>query len=670
MSSGKNPLVLMMALSVPGAAHALGLGDIHVDSALNERLAAEIDIVGATEVDLTDLRAKIANRETFLRYGADRPAFLSSATFKVTQDAEGRPVLAIRSTESFTDPVVNLLVDVSWRTGELVRQYTLLLDPPGFAVPRAAAPVTEAKPQNVAPSVAPTVEPAVVASAASSVEPSVAPAVASTEQVNPTGAERAGRKTTHIKVGAKATLRGIAWRIGERSESGLQTMMLAIFRANPAAFDGNINRLHLGALLTIPSSAEVEKISKAEAKREIHAQMAAWRSGVRAVLASRAIPAAPAAAALPAATTADATPAAAEPVGATPGTHSPAVATNSNDAAPGAPEAAVAEALSQRVKSLEQELNELNKVLRSENDQLRELQKLAARTAQPAAIVEARREKPKSGHAVLTATLTGIGIMAAALAALYFRFRRREPKIHDDRSHDITIVADDIVAGDTSAVIADRPQYTAQEPEHRRETVSKPDVSMDAQDSTPHGTPDSRQPDTAATLTQPLLPIISAAGPVARAGIGGDSVSRITASEATMNMHVDTVNLRVGATRLDYNFLDLDMTAQHVQMPSVLNENAVVKERRTNLADVLKLAIEREPDRHDLRMKLLELYYSAAATNRQAFLDVVQKFARNHDYLPPDQWDKVAFMGRQIASESPLFAEESTADDDDLANCA
>jgi hypothetical protein len=69
-------------------------------------------------------------------------------------------------------------------------------------------------------------------------------------------------------------------------------------------------------------------------------------------------------------------------------------------------------------------------------------------------------------------------------------------------------------------------------------------------------------------------------------------------------------------------------------------------------------------------MKLLELYYSAAATNRQAFLDVVQKFARNHDYLPPDQWDKVAFMGRQIASESPLFAEESTADDDDLANCA
>ena len=132
MSNGKNPLVLMMALSMPGAANAIGLGDIHVDSGLNERLAAEIDIVGATALDLSDLRAAVANRDTFVRYGVDRPAFLSSATFKVTQDGQGRPVLAVRSTESFTEPVVNFLVDLRWTHGELVRQYTLLLDPPGF----------------------------------------------------------------------------------------------------------------------------------------------------------------------------------------------------------------------------------------------------------------------------------------------------------------------------------------------------------------------------------------------------------------------------------------------------------------------------------------------------------------------------------------------------------
>src|SRR3984957_5574471 len=140
MSSGKNPLVLMMALTMPGAAQALGLGEIHVDSGLNERLAAEIDIVGATALDLSDLRAAVANRETFLRYGVDRPGFLSSTTFKVTQDSQGRPVLAVRSSESFTDPVVNFLVDLHWRNGEMIRQYTLLLDPPGFAASMPAAP--------------------------------------------------------------------------------------------------------------------------------------------------------------------------------------------------------------------------------------------------------------------------------------------------------------------------------------------------------------------------------------------------------------------------------------------------------------------------------------------------------------------------------------------------
>ena len=133
MPSGKNPLMLMMALSVPGAAHAIGLGDIHVDSALNENFAAEIDIVGATALELTDLRASVANREVFLRYGADRHAFLSSATFKVVQDSHGRPVLAVRSSESFTEPVVNFLVDLNWHNGELVRQYTVLLDPAEYS---------------------------------------------------------------------------------------------------------------------------------------------------------------------------------------------------------------------------------------------------------------------------------------------------------------------------------------------------------------------------------------------------------------------------------------------------------------------------------------------------------------------------------------------------------
>jgi pilus assembly protein FimV len=694
MSSGKNPLMLMMALSVPGAAHALGLGDIHVDSGLNERLAAEIDIVGANALELAGLRAAVASREIFQRYGADRPGFLSSATIKVTQDSQGRPVLAIRSTESFTEPVVNLLVDLTWGHGELVRQYTLLLDPAGFAsVPPAPIP-TLGKTNRLAASnnpVSPNV-PAAPAAATPIVETKTQTAARqvdpSVDQSEPKGTERAVRKTTHIKVGAKATLRGVAWRVGERSEPDLQRMMIAIFRANPTAFDGNINRLHRGAVLTIPSHAEAAAISKAEAKREVHAQMTAWHS-----------------------------PAPVAGAGTRPN------AAVSSGAIDGLSVTSESQALGRRVQSLEQELTEMKGVLDSERDQLIELRQQDARAGKPVLTVapqtvgtpqvantpqvidapqaanvpqavDTPHAQPKPGHTALIPVVAGLGLLSAALAALYVGLRRRVPTLKGSRnevaaappgsaiesaiesatesaadsSADTTVAVVDAGAvaseGMVDALLAGTPGQ-AQGPVRGRgqdgaQTYASDDTQIDEE-----ALAASHEDD----ATHPMLPIISAGPPAGRSEISTSAASRAAELEQTVNLQVETSNLRMQTTRLDYNLLDLDMTVQHVHMPSALNEHAVVKERRTNLADVLKLAIEREPDRHDLRMKLLELYYSAAATNRKAFLEVVQKFARDRDYLQTEQWDKIAFMGRQIASDNPLFTEESAADDD-LANCA
>ena len=209
-------------------------------------------------------------------------------------------MLAVRSTESFTEPVVNLLVDLHWSHGEVVRQYTLLLDPAGFAsalpAPAAssdlvasnvpAAPRVPAMP-NV-PATPPVATPVVETKTQTVARQADAP----TDQTD-AGAERAMRKTTHIKVGAKATLRGVAWRVGLRSESDLQRMMIAIFRANPNAFDGNINRLHRGAVLTIPSHAEAAAISTIDAQREVHAQMTSWRTFAGAVAANGGLAATP-----------------------------------------------------------------------------------------------------------------------------------------------------------------------------------------------------------------------------------------------------------------------------------------------------------------------------------------------------------------------------------------
>jgi pilus assembly protein FimV len=656
MSSGKNPLMLMMALAMPGAAHALGLGDIHVDSALNERLVAEIDIVGATPEELADLRAAVASRETFLHFGAERAAFLPSTTFKIAQDSRGRPVLAVRSTDPFTEPLVNFVVDVRWHNGQLVREYTLLLDPPGFG---AAAPAS-------APSA-----PAAPAAPLTAAAPAATPVA---RRVDPPADQtaRSGvvRKTTHIKVGAKATLRGIAWRVGERSDSDLQKMMIAIFRANPSAFDGNINRLYRGATLTIPSVAEVGAISAAEAKQEFHAQMVAWRGSTRTV-AVRGTSATGATAAPP-----------------------PIAAENTS---------ASVEPLNLRVQSLEKELSDMKGVLESENNQLQAMQRQSEHaanatpgTAQPPlpdalpdasptvataqiidvpVTVEAQRTvavppvetPPKQEYVV--ALVAGLGTLAAALAALYFRIRRRvavQPRLDSDANIDAAsakaVVA---VAMAPDAAAAD----VAAEDSAVSDVIGAPQVrSLFAPAAVSEHGAEVRAPAAPAAddATNPMLPIL---GPMARRSEIAGAGSPTAPQDTTVSLKVDTVNLRMSSTHLDYNLVDLDMTAQHVQMPSVLNEHAVVKERRTNLADVLRLAIEREPDRHDLRMKLLELYYSAAATNRQGFLDVVQKFARDRDYLNADQWDKIAFMGRQIASDNPLFAEE-LASDDDLANCA
>ncbi len=270
--------------------------------------------------------------------------------------------------------------------------------------------------------------------------------------------------------------------------------------------------------------------------------------------------------------------------------------------------------------------------------------------------------RAKSDFAALS-IVGGLGVLGSALAALYFRMRRRTPppQASSVGSNAGAVGPAETVPSMTALHTTESAVAITYGPVHEHMSV------VDSGDT---------RPDLQAILeprrneaTQPLLPIISTGEPAGHSSIGSGSFSR--AQDPTVNMRADQGTIRMDPTRLDYNLLDLDMTAQHVHLPSELNE-PVRKERRTNLADVLKLAIEREPERHDLRLKLLELYYSAAATNRQGFLDVVQKFAHERQHLTADQWERIASMGRQIAAENPLFVDQSLmeAAEDDLADCA
>src|SRR6202046_4797182 len=129
----------------PSSAWALGLGEIHLNSALNEPMNAEIDLVAATPDELTALRATLADKDAFSRYGIDRPPFLSTLTFKVGKGKDGRDALLVRSTDAIPEPFVTFLVDVNWARGHLMREYTVLLDPPVYTPGESAsstAPVT------------------------------------------------------------------------------------------------------------------------------------------------------------------------------------------------------------------------------------------------------------------------------------------------------------------------------------------------------------------------------------------------------------------------------------------------------------------------------------------------------------------------------------------------
>src|SRR5271165_671132 len=136
----------------PSVSWALGLGEIHLNSALNEPMNAEIDLIAATPDELTALRATLAGRDSFTRYGIDRPPFLTTLTFKVGKGKDGREALLVRSTDAIPEPFVTFLVEVNWARGRLMREYTVLLAPPVYTPgesANSAAPV--AQPTTAAP---------------------------------------------------------------------------------------------------------------------------------------------------------------------------------------------------------------------------------------------------------------------------------------------------------------------------------------------------------------------------------------------------------------------------------------------------------------------------------------------------------------------------------------
>ncbi len=267
-----------LLLALPQIAWALGLGSIELRSALNQPLNAEIPLTSASDEDLASLRVELASLEAFQRQGLERPPFLESLNFAVIRRPDGAPALRVTSTQAAREPFLTFLVEARWARGRVLREYTVLLDPPTFTeTPAREAPV--AAPRT--PALAPEERTGRVARPA----PAQQPQAPGARLPAPTLADDG----TYL-VQRNDTLSGLARQLRPAGDVSLNQMMMGLFEANPEAFDGNINRLRAGARLAIPSTEALRRMTAAEASARVASQHRAWRDAPPAAAAAEPAP--------------------------------------------------------------------------------------------------------------------------------------------------------------------------------------------------------------------------------------------------------------------------------------------------------------------------------------------------------------------------------------------
>jgi pilus assembly protein FimV len=264
-------LVLAIAVAsalTSGMAQAVGLGEVSLKSSLNQPLVAEIELLEVRDLATGELVPSLASPEDFTRAGIDRQFMLNDLTFTPVIKVNGKSYIRVTSNKPVREPYLNFLVEVLWPSGRLLREYTLLLDPPLYS-PQTAAAVAPRMPV-AAPVQRPVASP--VRSASTSTEP-VAPAS------RPASVARTSNKLTGKEY--KTTSSDTLWEIARRVPGGSpHQTMLAIQDLNPDAFiGGNINRLKRGQVLRLPDQQQINSRSPSEAIAQANEQTSAWREG-------------------------------------------------------------------------------------------------------------------------------------------------------------------------------------------------------------------------------------------------------------------------------------------------------------------------------------------------------------------------------------------------------
>lgn len=254
--------LLAACLATPAQTWALGLDELDVTSALNERFVGTIELLDAQGLQTSEIVVSMASREDFERVGVERFFYLTNLKFSVEM-VNGSALVKVSSTQPIAEPYLNFIVEVLWPRGRLLKEYTVLLDPPTFS--QAPAPAVQAPAQNIA-------------------RPAPQQSTPGTRvDLQPgTPARRPAQRAPGD--GLMTTRADTLWKIASRTlpsdQVSVNQHMLAIQRKNPNAFlRGNINLLKAGYVLDIPTESESLDLASNAATQEVAAQTQAWRSG-------------------------------------------------------------------------------------------------------------------------------------------------------------------------------------------------------------------------------------------------------------------------------------------------------------------------------------------------------------------------------------------------------
>ena len=633
--------IWLTLLIVPFSAQGLGLGEITLNSALNQPLDADIELLSVEREDLATLTATMASDDLFARYGLDRASFLNSISLDIRSPSADRHVIHVSSSRSISEPFVTMLIELNWGRGRMLREYTVLLDPPVFAAqPAQPAPTPRATTGTTGTVVRipqPVAEPESMPVSRPPAMPSALPA--------------AGRPDEYM-VQRNDTL----WELSRDlrpAGTEINQMMIAMFRANPEAFYGNINRLKAGVILRIPDSVDMAGINRAAANAEVRRQMAEWRGGSFVS-------------------------------GAADRGRLKLVPADSGSlggaGAAGADDEALAQELADQttenlllrnqIEELSGRLEEQERLLQVRDSELAMLQSQAAArlaaddteipvddepaTAEPVAADDAAAvadttadlpadttvadsattvtrpvptviSRPRSSPSLLDRVTDlagnqwlwiGLGVVVLAMGGLIFARRRREEAVLME-----AIVADEQYASD------ERGTGTA-----RIQTI-KPET------------------DDSFVVEESVAPEVD---PFADTIAEEDEEEAVEVDlETTMpGVEVDLTDVDQtisGDTQINLEGAD-PMAEADFHMAYGLYDQA---------ADLVQKALDKDPERNDFRNKLAEIFFVWG--NKDSFLDTAQYLHDHQEQMAEGEWDKIVIMGRQIDPDSHLFTEESGA---------